>query len=219
MHSDARPLASKPIWTPAWTVLAQLLLSCVLVPGCQRASISHSATDDFPAAQSELDYFDALEEQQVVSNNDMLHTYLLVVDGEDEFRSYESRLKDAKRRMWLPADFAAPGGESAQVGWICSIGCRVTNFSGGLSYTILGPIPRYATREMVNAQVLVGKREAQGLSGREFVDFLTRLDRIAHFEKLTASADPAKGKPPTDLQGRPSDGKAPPLQPPAARFE
>lgn len=196
-----------------------LAAMCIACAGCQRTIVEHSATDDFPDAQSELDYFDALEEQAVITNNDMLHSFFLVADGEDDFRAYQWRLKEAKRRGWLPEGFDESGTESAQVGWVASIACRVTDFDGGISYLLFGPIPRYATRELANAQILVGKRELQSLSGREFVDFLTRLVRITQFGKpaLLDELSAVKGASGT---GRKSNSEAAqPVQPPAARFE
>ena len=72
---------------------------------------------------------------------------------------------------------------------------------------IIGPIPRYAVRELTHMQILIGKKETQSFSGLEFVDFLTRLSRMSDLsggsvlEKLpvqaTSQEPSAKLLPPT----------------------
>jgi hypothetical protein len=44
---------------------------------------------------------------------------------------------------------------------------------------VLGPVPRYATKELVYMEILPLRTENQVLTGSEFVDYLNRLQRIA----------------------------------------
>lgn len=179
--------------------------------GCARATTSYSAVEKHDSSEAELDFFEALEKSQVVTNNDALHTFFLLADKEDHWVTYDERVAEAKRRAWLPSSFDEPANESATVGWIARVACILSDLSGGLSMRIFGPIPRYAVRELAYAQVLVGKKETQGFSGLEFVDFLTRLDRMTHF----AGAAVLEKLPAEETVG---ESTAKPL-PPMGRFE
>lgn len=185
--------------------------SLACTSGCERATSTYSAVDSFESSEAELDFFEMLEKSQSVTNNDALHTFLLLADTEDHWVTYEERVAEAKRRTWLSESFDEPANEGATVGWIARVACMLANVQGGLSMRIAGPIPRYAVRELAYAQVLVGKKESQGFTGLEFVDFLTRLDRMTHLAGAAALEQlPGKGSEPGSV--------ATPL-PPVGRFE
>ena len=187
------------------------------VAACERATVVRSAIDDHPEPPEELDFFHALEEKTVVSNNDALHAFFLVSDGEDHWGGYDARVREARRREWLPKSFDEPANESAETGWIARVACMLARMKGGLTMSILGPVPRYAVRELGNSQILVGKREGQSFSGLEFVDFLTRLDRMSELRKYSATSSSPSG---TGGVGTVApDAKSPRLQPPSARLE
>ncbi|MSR28835.1 MAG: hypothetical protein EXS03_04565 [Phycisphaerales bacterium] len=189
-----------------------------LLASCERATVTTSAIQEHPAPHEELEFFESLESKSVVSNDDALHALFLITDVEDHWGSYGARVTEAKRRDWLPRDFDEPANESAQVGWVARIACMAAGVRGGFTMMILGPVPRYAVRELANAQILVGKRENQGLTGSEFVDFLTRLDRMTQLRKQTAQLSvPAGGG--SGQGSSASQESSPRLQPPSGRFE
>ncbi|GDY05388.1 hypothetical protein LBMAG51_01750 [Phycisphaerae bacterium] len=186
---------------------AALLALVYAIAGCERATTTTSSVEKFESSNSEIEFFEDLERNQVVSNNDALHSFFLLADKEDGWTTYDERVAEAKRRKWLSSSFDEPANESAEVGWVASASCRITKIRGGLSMQVIGPIPRYAVRELTHMQILIGKKEKQSFSGLEFVDYLTRLSRMTNFisgsvlEKLPAQAtsqEPtAKPLPPT----------------------
>lgn len=208
--------SSAPLRVAAGSLAAALVFG--LAPACERTTIARSAIDDYPDPPQELDYFDALEEKSVVTNNDALHAFLLIADGEDHWGSFEARVREAKRRDWLPERWDEPANESAEAGWISRVACMLARINGGLTMMVFGPIPRYAVRELGNRQILVGKREGQALTGLEFTDFLGRLDRMSDLRQYSAS-----GSTPMSGQGGAGSGASgatePRLQPPIGRVD
>lgn len=146
--------------------------------GCQRQMFPSSAVDRYPAADDELDFLDAVTDMTAVTNNDALHAFLILADGTDSAATYEERVAIAKDRHWMPSGFDAPANESASVGWMAMAGCAICNIKGGLTMHLIGPTPRYCTKELVFMRVLPLRTENQSLTGSEFVDYLNRLHRV-----------------------------------------
>lgn len=158
------------------TLLALLVLALV---GCKPYVMERSAVDEFPRADQELDFLAAVEKMPAVTSNDALHAFLLLQDGDDTARDYAGRLAEGVRRGWIPAGHAQAADEVAKVGWLATAGCVVMQVKGGLTMRLVGPIPRYATKELVYMEILPLRTENQVLTGSEFVDYLNRLERMA----------------------------------------
>lgn len=163
---------------PRVPAAACIALAAVLGAGCERARVEDSAIDRFPRAAQELDFLDALLGQVVVTNDDALHGLITFADGADLSSTYEGRVQIAKGKRWIPEGWSRPADESAQVGWMAVAACRILEIKGGLTMRLTGPTPRYATKELVFMDVLPLRTENQSLSGKEFVDFLNRLNRF-----------------------------------------
>lgn len=159
-------------------LFATFLAPIVLGVGCQRQMLPASAVDRFPTADDELDFLDEVNSMTAVTNNDALHAFFILADGTDPATSYEERVASAKERRWMPSGFNQPANESAPVGWMAMAGCEIGNIEGGLTMHVLGPSPRYCTKELVFMRVLPLRTENQSLSGAEFVDYLNRLHRV-----------------------------------------
>jgi hypothetical protein len=181
MRSELRAAAR-----PALAVA--LALAGAAVVGCERSRVEDSAVDRFPRAAQELDFLDALLTQVVVTNDDALHGLITFADGADLSSTYEGRVEIAKGKRWIPADWSRPADESAQVGWMAVAACRVLEIKGGLTMRLTGPTPRYATKELVFMDALPLRTENQSLSGKEFVDFLNRLNRFQRGGRALALA-------------------------------
>lgn len=159
-----------------------IAVAFVSIVGCERATMTTSAVEKFESADAQIEFFEDLERSQVVSNNDALHAFFLLADRDDGWRTYEERVAEAKRRGWLSHSFDEPANESAEVGWIATASCKIAKIRGGVTMMIVGPIPRYAVRELTNEQILIGKKANQSFSGLEFVDYLTRLGRMTRLK-------------------------------------
>ena len=183
----------------------------VVAPGCERQLTTTSVVERYRSGDEEVEFFEELKDSMVVSNEDALHALYLLADGEDYWDTYADRVAEAQRRRWIPTSFSEPSTESAEVGWIATASCRIAGLDGGVSMRIWGPIPRYAVRELRNSHILIGKQESMSFTGAEFVDFLTRLSRIARLSNASALKTAAA----SDRQATPAKR---PLQP-TGRFE
>lgn len=170
-----------------------MLLLGALV-GCRPYVMTNSAVDQFPKADQELDFLAAVEKMPAVTNNDAFHAMLLLQDGQDSSSDFEARRAEGLRRRWIRSWDATNPNEAARVGWMASAGCRVMQVQGGLTMRLfdpmVGPLPRYATRELVYMEILPLRTENQILTGAEFVDYLNRLDRIAGKNRRAARESP-----------------------------
>ena len=178
MRSDRAAIAC------AWAVLA------VLLAGCRPYVMGNSAVEQYPSSEQEIDFLGAVERMPAVTNNDALHGFIMLQDGEDPNTTFEARVAEGKRRGWFPMGAPKAPNEAAKVGWLASAGCVVMDVKCGVSMHLFGPVPRYATRELVYMEILPLRTENQILTGAEFVDFLNRLDRIAGKSRRDRSPSP-----------------------------
>jgi hypothetical protein len=155
----------------------------VALAGCARTVLESSVVDAVPADAAELDFWEGVEAQRIVTANDALHALFLLADGSDSFATYDERLAEAKRRKWLPAGWDPAANESATVGLVAMAACQILDVKGGLTMRVLGPSPRYCTRELVFLGILPPRTEHQSLSGLELMDVVGRLeDRLGEPE-------------------------------------
>lgn len=150
-----------------------------LLAACKPYVMTNSAVEQFPKADQEIEFLAAVEKMPAVTNNDALHAMLILQDGDDRSADYQARRAEGVRRRWIDAGALANPNEAAKVGWMATAGCRVMEVKGGLTMHLVGPIPRYATRELVYMEILPLRTENQVLTGAEFVDYLNRLGRLA----------------------------------------
>jgi hypothetical protein len=167
---------------------AAIAAAALALAACERSRVEDSAVERFPRGTQELDFIDALNGQVVVTNDDALHGLISFADGTDLSTTYEGRVEVAKRKGWLPSGWSRPGDESAQVGWMAVAGCRILGVKGGVTMRLTGPTPRYATKELVFMDVIPLRTENQSLSGKEFVDYLNRLERFQRGGRALALA-------------------------------
>ena len=158
---------------------ALILALLAALAGCKPYVMSNSAVEQFPKADQEIDFLAAVEKMPAVTNNDALHAFLILEDGDDRSADFDARRAEGLRRKWIDGGAASRPNEAAKVGWMAAAGCRVMQVKGGLTMHVVGPIPRYATRELVYMEILPLRTENQVLTGAEFVDYLNRLGRLA----------------------------------------
>ena len=168
-------------------------MAALLACACRPYVLSSSAVDRFPKADQEIDFLGEVQGMNAVTNNDALHAFFLLQDGQDPHPDYAARRREAQRRGWMRRDASELPNAAAKVGWMATAGCVVMQVKGGLSMALLGPTARYATRELVYMEILPLRTENQILSGGEFVDYINRLDRIAGGSRAPRPADPLEG--------------------------
>jgi len=158
-----------------------VLSMALLAAGCTtaRTHLANTAVDQYPGADETLDYWDALEQQSVTTNNDALHGLILFVDGDEGLLgTYPERVARARELGWMDDDGDPPAADdSATVGLMAVAGCYILDIKGGLSMAIWGKTPRYSLRELVHISVLPGIGEHEALSGAEFIAYIDALEQ------------------------------------------
>jgi hypothetical protein len=201
MRSDARRFVVAPV------AAIGLLLA---VAGCARTVITDSAADKFPSADAELQFWEQLETQPVVTNNDALHGLILLADGQDPAQDYDQRVAAARQRGWLGSSEPPPAHESATMGMISVAVCEILDIKGGITMRVFGLVPRYCTRELVFLRYVPPRTDNQSISGLEFMDLMSRVEQQMPQANLKLPAEQA-GPP---LEAPALDGEPVPETPP-----
>lgn len=183
--------------------------------GCQRTMVEQTlntnyAPDDVAA---DLEFTHSLPLHSAVANDESLHAVIVFALNQDTCGSYERRLELAKGEGWLPADFAEPPNMAMQRGTLARALVQIMHIRGGLIMRLTGPIPRYATRELVDAGVFSqGSTENQTLTGLELIAALSRARD--YIDQREADAARRAAPPATPAPAQPAaDGPSEPVAP------
>ncbi|MBI1849392.1 MAG: hypothetical protein HYR85_03505 [Planctomycetes bacterium] len=162
--------------------------------GCARTLVQHSSADAHTRldATSELDFWDELAQAPAVSNRDALHAialeYKLLGTGAEP--NFESELRLARERNWVSGSDELVSSETASVGWIARAVCLESGIDGGLTMRLVGPVPRYAVRELAYLGFIPQTSEWQPISGLRLIALLSKAERRAAPESTT---EPTEG--------------------------
>ena len=146
---------------------------------------------------AQIDFWHALADEPVASNDAAFHGLLLYADGKDDSADYAARVAALKSRKWLPANFNEPAEAGVKRGTVAVALMRLMNQRGGVTASILGPTPRYAVRELMFLNVYPPSTPNQSFSGTEFVGIIGAVEDFQRGHADTPSADfPAAAQPP-----------------------
>lgn len=155
-----------------------LLLMTLMLAGCQTARVANPLTTELAGndPQQQLDFWHTLATRPVTSNDEAFHGLLLFVDGKDNSPDYAGRVATLKQRKMLPAKFDEPPEAGVRRGVLAVAIMRILNQRGGLTTSLFGPTPRYATRELMFLNVYPPSTPNQVFSGTEFVGIIGRVE-------------------------------------------
>jgi hypothetical protein len=155
--------------------VALLLLALV---GCQAPrkgeALPKALAGSDPDAQ--VNFWHALTDQPVASNDEAFHGLLLYSDGKDECPDYADRVALLKQKKWLPAGWYEPAVDGVRRGTVAVALVKILHDKGGVTMHIVGPIPRYAVRELMFLNVYPPSTPNQSFSGNEFVGIIGRVE-------------------------------------------
>lgn len=185
------------IMTP---ILGAAALVLILGSGCslmERTRVDQTILQAHPGELDDFDFWDALAEQAVVSNDDALHSLILMSDEQDPSSDFEGRMAIAAEKGWLTGtSLPLEANESVSVGLLSVAGCRILQLQGGLTMRVFGPSPRYCTRELASLGILPDLTQNEALNGLEFIAFMNNIeerlelqDAWARYDALEASGD------------------------------
>jgi hypothetical protein len=162
-------------------------VACIgLLAGCQSAHVPDTAVGAFPGdeASAQLDFWHDLAERKLTSNDDAFHGLLLYLDNTDPSTSYAQRVSTLRSRGLLPASFAEPADLAIERGTLAYAICKTLHLRGGWVMHVFGTSPRYAVKELVDAEIFPPSSPQQTFSGSEFVGVMGKLEDY----QATASA-------------------------------
>ena len=177
-------------------VVAVLLGVLLLNTGCdlfQRTRVEESILEAHPGSMDDFDFWDALADQSVVSNDDALHSLILIQDGTDPSPNFQARMALSAQKGWLigtPTPLEA--NESATVGLLSVAACEILGIEGGLTMRLMGPSPRYSTRELSSMGMLPGLTPNEALSGLEFIAFVGNIEQRMQLQEAWADLEEIK---------------------------
>ena len=123
-----------------------------------------------------MNFWHALTDAPVASNDAAFHGLLLYADGKDASADYGGRVAALKSRGMLPAGFDEPAEAGVRRGTVAVALMRLLDEKGGVTTRILGPTPRYAVRELMFLNVYPPSTPNQSFSGNEFVGIMGRVE-------------------------------------------
>ncbi len=200
-----------------WLMAAGLALA----GGCARTVVQTPldtayAVEDLDA---QMAFLHSLPNQRAVSNDEGLHALFTIADETDRMRTYDERVAEAKRRNWLKADFEEPANLAMSRGTLARALAVLCEIEGGVMMRLLGPVDRYALRELAALGIVSGDSTVnQPISGLEFLGVLGKaqdyvlveavkrlkaqgVDVTGGAEGEQPAGSPAEGQPSADQPG------------------
>ena len=172
----------------------------LLASGCQWKSVATPLAPELAGNDPDvqMEFWHSLVDRKVTSNDEAFHGLLLYLDQEDPAPNYDARVSLLKERKMLPARFDEPADVAIRRGTLAVALAQTLEIKGGLTMRVVGPTPRYATRELQYVAVYPPGSPNQTFSGSEFLGI---MGRVEDYERKFAIKAPAADLPeeePTD---------------------
>jgi len=152
--------------------------------------VPDSVVGKFPGsdADAQLSFWHELANRHLTSNDDAFHGLLLYLDGKDDSANYAQRVATLKSRGLLPNSFAEPADVAVRRGILAIAVAKVLDIHGGWAMHVFGPTQRYATRELVYAEVFPPSSAQQTFSGSEYVGIIGKIEDYQRSMAVVSSA-------------------------------
>ena len=175
-------------------LLGVVMLVLASACGCRTAEVAEPLTQKMAAngPQTQMQFWHALADRKVTSNDEAFHGLLLFLDGQDPAADYGGRLEVLKSRGLLPTGFERPANEAVNRGTLAVLLVRALQVDGGLLLRLFPHSPRYATRELQFLGLYPRSSPHQTFSGPEFLGI---MGRVEDYERHTTVRVPAKQMP------------------------
>jgi hypothetical protein len=162
------------------TIVVMLIAAAVC--GCQSAHETKPMPQKMFSSEpdAQMDFWHELAGRKLTSNDEAFHGLLLYLDGKDDAKDYAGRVAALKSRGMLPKGFDRPSDEAVTRGTLSVSLCKILQIKGGLMMRMVGPMPRYASRELEYRGVYPPSTPQQTFSGTEFVGVIGKLDDTQH---------------------------------------
>src|SRR4051812_32091776 len=175
--------------------MTALLLFCG-IGGCQAMKPGKPLTPELAGNDpgQQLEFWHSLTTEPVTTNDEAFHGLLLYVDGKDDSADYAARVNTLKARKMLPNGFDGAATDAVRRGTLAVALMRVLHERGGITTTLLGRTPRYATRELNFMNVYPSSTPNQTFSGNEYVGIIGRVEDFQRGNPENVSAQVTPGE-------------------------
>ena len=123
-----------------------------------------------------MEFWHALPDRRVASNDEAFHALLLFIDGADPAADYAGRVAAMTDRKMLSPAFTGTAEGAVQRGTLAVALAQALQIKGGLSMRLFGPSPRYALRELQYVGLFPQSSPQQTFSGQELLGIIARAE-------------------------------------------
>jgi len=194
-------------WAGAAAVICALVLPST---GCQTTKVQDPLTRSYGgnADEQQLEFWHRLADRPVTSYDEAFHGLLIFTDGQDPANDYPGRVATLRQRGMLPADFNQPADQSVDRGTLAVALAKALKIRGGITMSLFGPSPRYATKELEFLNLYPTSSPNQTFSGTEFLGIMAKAEEYQN--------PSTRGTKAVNVVIEESGGPAPTSVPPAA---
>lgn len=155
-----------------------ILVPAMIFGGCDQSGpvIEASASRELPVNEESDEFLDRMSSEKNVSENDAFRGIIMLIDGQDESKTFEQRVTRLNENGILPSSWSYSADRPITRGKLAYIVYQADGFPGGAILTIFGPSRRYCLREMRYRGMMMGGAEYAPVSGMEYVAVLSRAD-------------------------------------------
>ena len=167
-----------------------MLAAALALGACQKAQIAEPLTESTAGndVDSQMNFWHTLATRSMCSNDEAFHALLLYADGEDPAEDYAGRVAVLKERGWLHEGFDGQANEAVSRGTLAVVLASRLEIDGGVMMRLLGPTPRYATRELSYMGIFPPSSPNQTFSGNEILGIIGRVEDYERVNPAQASA-------------------------------
>jgi hypothetical protein len=190
--------------------LAAALLVGAAAGGCRTSTAAVPLAPEMAGSEPEaqMEFWHALPERRVASNDEAFHALLLFIDGADPAGDYDARVAAMRGRRMLPAGFDGTAAEAVKRGTLAVALARALEVRGGLSMRLFGASPRYALRELQYVGLFPQSSPRQTFSGPELLGIIARAEDYQRMYNEDALAEGSGSGKPTEPPRGPARGGA-----------
>jgi hypothetical protein len=169
-------------------------LSALILSGCNQAH-SEPMSKEMMAndPDSQINFWQSLNDIPVCSNDAAFHGLLLYFYNTDENADYTGRVQTLKSHKMLPNDFNEPADMGIKRGTLAYALCQALGIKGGVTMRVLGPNGRYAVRELQFMNLYPSGSQQQTFSGTEYVGIMGRIEDFQRGDSALKPASESQG--------------------------
>ena len=128
------------------------------------------------ANENSAEYLDRMSSRETVTENDLLSGMLMLLDGQDQAKTFAQRVESLQKRQILAAAWSHDAERATTRGRLAYMVSQAAKIKGGIILRVCGPSQRYCLREL-QYMTMMGEGTAQGdITGMELVAVITRAD-------------------------------------------